>query len=106
MSNSTERDQRYGVKPRNVALTRETLPQLSAKMPHGYCKRLKAVHVFELADVKVYKQHSYLGNYAGPMYLVGLTHYKEYRCTGCGKKRVDREEFKLDQPVERERIAV
>lgn len=105
MSNSTERDWRYGVKPRNVEPKRETLPLTPAKLPGGYCKRLKGEHVYELADVKTYLSFQSIPRFAGPMYLVGWTDYKEYRCTGCGKKRVEREETKLDNPVLGEKIA-
>jgi hypothetical protein len=105
MSNSTERDWRYGVKPRNVALKQEAIPQSPAKKPSGYCKRLKGGHVFELADVTVYNQYGYPQGYQGPVFVMGFTHYKEYRCTGCDKKKMDRVEFTLDRPVEKERLA-
>ena len=99
MSHATERDWRNGPKPRNVELTREDLPQLPARLKADYCKRLKGAHVYELANVKTYKHLSRPSGYPGPLYVRGWTDYKEYRCTGCQKKRVERIETNLDVPV-------
>lgn len=77
----------------------EELPRSPAKMPRDYCKRLKGEHVYELAEVRTYKHYSYPQGYTGPRYLAGWADWKEYRCTGCGKKRMEREETKLDSPV-------
>lgn len=106
MSRSKLRDARYGIQPKNVPLTSESLPATPAKKPSaGYCKRLKGEHVMELAEVKVYKHHSYPYGYPGPLMVSGVTNRKEYRCTGCGKKKMEREVFEFDAPVEARRLA-
>ncbi len=104
--NSKERDQYYGVKPRNVEHKAEELPKSPARKPYpGYCKRLKGEHVFSLFDVKVYPQYCYPGGWGSrECFIKGLIHYKEYRCDACGKKNIVREEFKLDEPVRKERL--
>ena len=95
--NSKMRDWMYGVKPRNVEHKAEELPQSPAKKPYpGYCKRLKAEHVFTLHDVKMYPHRSWRN---GAILIVGMTHYKEYRCDGCGKKNIIREEWTYDEPI-------
>jgi hypothetical protein len=94
-----KRDKEYGPKPQDVALKREDLPQRSAKLPSAYCKKLKAEHQFELDDIQVYKHISRPQGSKGPIVMTGFANWKTYRCTACGKKKSEREEHKLDNPV-------
>ncbi len=104
---SKDRDAYYGVKPRNVEYTRETLPIVPAKKPYpGYCKRLKGEHSFELAHVKVYPRYHHEGVYPHfETFVVSLINWKEYRCSGCQKKKDERETMHLDTPIRAEAFA-
>ena len=77
-----------------AALTRESLPPSPARLPPGFCKRLKAAHCYELDSVVSYPHRAYR---AGRMVTTGVTDYKTYRCTGCGKKRAQREVYERQE---------
>lgn len=95
-----KRDDEYGPKPQDVPLLREELPPSPAKKRSGYCKKGKAEHEFELADLWVCKDRIYpKGSASAQCYLIGLIHWKIYRCTVCGKKKRVRDEYKLEEPV-------
>ena len=103
-ASTTRRAYRYGAHPQELRAdsTREDMPRTPARLPRDYCKRIKGAHAYELDNVKTYPWQSYPYGYAGGRYMTGWTDYKEYRCVGCGKKRIDREETHLDNPVRQE----
>lgn len=86
-------------KPQDVPLKREELPARSAKLPPGYCKRLKSEHLYELDHIDTYKHRSHPQGWRGPCYITGSTEWKWYRCSGCGKKRYEIERHELDVPI-------
>lgn len=88
------------VRPQDVSLTREELPPSPMKLPSGYCKRLKGAHDYQLHEVKTYPYRKYPHGWGTALCLiVGWADWKEYRCEGCGKKRMVREEYTLPTPI-------
>lgn len=69
---SKKRDREYGPKPQYVELKRENIAKSSAQLPHGYCKKGKAMHVFELDSSIDYSQGWCM---------------KTYHCVICNKKK-------------------
>jgi hypothetical protein len=103
--NSKERDLKYGKKSRNIEQKIEALPQPPARKPYpGYCKRLKGAHVFTLFAVRVYPYYRFPHGYHGPAFVYKLSHHKEYRCDGCGKKKTIFEYSTLDELVPAEKF--
>ena len=95
-ASTSRRAHRYGTHPQELraASTREDMPRTPARLPRDYCKRLKGAHAYELDNVRS-SRYVYIHKDWTRTEVIWVL--REFRCTGCNKKRLERYEQEVEQ---------
>lgn len=95
-TSTARRAHRYGPRPQELRAdsTREDIPRTPARLPRDYCKRLKGAHAYEIDNVRS-GRHGYIHKDWTRTEVLRV--FREFRCTGCGKKRLECSEQEVEQ---------